>query len=93
MPTTPYSFRIDTDLRKALEREAAYEERPAAQLATRAIKMMIEAKTAKREAIDAALQQADKGEFISQEAVNQWMDSWDTENELRLPAPDILPQQ
>lgn len=93
MPTAPYTFRMDDNLRKALEQEAQYEDRPASQLANRAIKAMIQAKTAKRQAIEAALVEADKGEFISQEAMNKWMDSWDTDNELPIPEPDIFPTQ
>lgn len=91
MPTAPYTFRMDDDVRKALELEAQFEDRPAAQLANRAIKAMIEAKTAKRSAISAALAEADKGAFISQEALNSWMDSWDTDDEQPLPAPDMHP--
>ena len=93
MPTTPYTIRMDTDLREALEQEARYEDRPAAQLANRAIKSMIQAKVAKRQAIETALAQADKGAFISQNALNEWMDSWDTDNELPIPEPDIKPAQ
>lgn len=93
MPTAPFTFRMDNELRKSLEREAQYEDRPASQLANRAIKTMIEAREAKRQAIDAALEEAEKGEFISQGALNQWMDSWDGNNELPIPQPDIKPRQ
>ncbi len=89
MPTTPYTFRIDNDLRAALEQEAQYEDRPAAQLASRAIKGMLQAKQAKRQAIEAALVEADKGTFITQEAMNSWVDSWDADNELPIPESDI----
>ena len=44
---------------------------------------------AKCAAIKAALEQADKAKFISAEAVNRWLDSWGTENELPPPKPDI----
>jgi len=91
MPTAPYTFRMDDDVRKALEQEAQFEDRPAAQLANRAIKAMIQAKAAKRNAIEAALAEADKEEFISQEAMNDWMESWDTDNEQPLPTPDMHP--
>lgn len=46
--------------------------------------------TAKREQIKAALLEADKGVFISGEAVDKWIESWDTENELPPPEPDIF---
>jgi len=93
MSTSPYTFRMDTDLRKALEQEAQFEDRPAAQLANRAIRAMVEAKAAKRLAIEQALAEADTGIFISQKAMNNWMDSWDTDDELPCPEPDITPTQ
>ena len=52
-----------------------------------------EAKTAKQRAIKAALAEADEGIFISQQALNAWMDSWDGEEEIPLPAPDVRPGQ
>jgi len=83
--TAPYSIRLDDDLSKSLEKEAEIEDRPPAQLAVRAIRSMLEAKAAKRAAIDTALEAADQGKFVSAEAMNAWIDSWDSENEL--PAP------
>ncbi|WP_170424993.1 CopG family ribbon-helix-helix protein [Ruegeria arenilitoris] len=85
MSTSPYSIRLDEDLRKTLEREAAIEDRPPAQLAVRAIRMMLESKAAKRAAIDAAVEKADQGKFITADEMNAWIDSWDTENELSAP--------
>ncbi|MGB0695444.1 MAG: CopG family ribbon-helix-helix protein [Rhodospirillaceae bacterium] len=87
MTTTPYTLRLDNELREALEHEAQLEERPAAQLAARAIRSFVDSKAAKRAAIDAALAEAERGEFITQEAMNRWIDSWGTEEEL--PMPDV----
>lgn len=89
MPSSPYTLRLDDSLREALEKEAALEERPAAQLASRAIRNMVETKLAKRAAITAALEEADGGAFISQEAMNAWVDSWDTDDELPIPTADV----
>lgn len=91
MGTSPYSIRLDDDLRQSLEREAEIEDRPPAQLAVRAIRAMLDAKAEKRSAIEAALQKADQGTFISAEAMNAWIDSWDTDEELSAPTPDITP--
>ena len=91
MGTSPYSIRLDDDLRKSLEKEAEIEERSPAQLAVRAIRSMLEAKAAKRAAIDTALKEADQGQFISAEAMNAWIDSWDTADELPAPKADINP--
>ncbi|WGT51457.1 CopG family ribbon-helix-helix protein [Thioclava nitratireducens] len=91
MGTSPYSIRLDDELRKSLEREAEIEDRSPAQLAVRAIRSMLEAKEAKRAAIDNALARAEEGAFISAEAMNAWIDSWDTGDELPSPKPDITP--
>ena len=91
MGTAPYSIRLDEALRDSLEREAEIEDRPATQLAVRAIRAMLEAKAAKRAAIEDALEKADKGAFISAKAMNDWMDSWDTEDEGPAPKADITP--
>lgn len=89
MPTTPYTIRLDDDVREALEREAQLEDRPASQLAVKAIASMLAAKKAKREAIDAALIEADESVFISQDAMNAWVDSWGADDELAEPIADI----
>ena len=47
--------------------------------------------TAKEAAIKAAVAEADKGVFVSSEAVDRWMESWGTDNELPIPEPDIFP--
>jgi len=52
---------------------------------------MLDAKASSRAAIEAALDQADSGTFISAEAMNDWIDSWDTEDELSTPKADITP--
>jgi predicted transcriptional regulator len=89
MPTTPYSVRLDDDVREALEAEAQLEDRPAAQLAARAIKDMLRAKAARRGAIDAALTEADAGSFVSSEAMGAWVESWGSGDELPAPVADI----
>ena len=45
---------------------------------------------AKRVMIQAAMDEAEKGVFVSSEAVHRWMDSWDSENELPFPEPDVF---
>ncbi|MEO9632422.1 MAG: hypothetical protein ABJG14_18475 [Sulfitobacter sp.] len=93
MGTSPYSIRLDDTLRQSLEREAEIEDRPPTQLAVRAIRAMLESKAAKRAAIEIAFERADQGEFISAEAMNDWIDSWDTEDEDSAPEADIAPNR
>lgn len=91
MPATPVSLRLDDDLRSRLAAEAARLDRPAAQVATRAIRSWLDAQDALRRQIEDAVAEADHGVFVSSEAVGAWMDSWGTEHEAPLPEADIHP--
>ena len=73
------SLRIDADLKKSLEREARREERSASYLAVKAIEAMLRSRIEKREAIRAAVAEADKGGFISQDSMDEWVSSWDAD--------------
>lgn len=87
--TTPYTVRLRADVKEALEAQAAREDRPASQLAAQAVSAMLVRKQAERTMIEAAIVEADKGEFISDEAMTRWVMSWDTDNELPEPTADI----
>jgi predicted transcriptional regulator len=89
MPTTPVSLRLDEQTRARLAAEAARAERPLAQVASRAIASWLDAQDELRRQIDAAAEEADKGEFVSRESVGAWMDRWGTEAEGQVPAPDL----
>ena len=91
MPATPVSLRLDDDTRSRLAAEAARLDRPAAQVATRAIRSWLDAQDALRRQIDEAVEEADRGVFVSSEAMGAWMDSWGTEHEAPVPEPDIHP--
>lgn len=90
MSTVPFTFRIEKSLKKSLDLEAQAEDRSASYLASKAIKMMLELREVKKQAVQDAILEADKGVFVSQEAVHDWMDSWDTENELPKPKANIF---
>ena len=70
VPTERLSLRIDADLKKSLEREARREERSTSWLAVKAIEAMLRGRAEKRAAVRAAVAAADKGVFISQEAMD-----------------------
>jgi predicted transcriptional regulator len=53
----------------------------------------LSAKEYKRQALDEAAAEADKGVFISDEAMTAWVSSWGTENELPPPEPNIFPDK
>ncbi|MFN0115023.1 MAG: CopG family ribbon-helix-helix protein [Paracoccaceae bacterium] len=85
-----FTLRLDAELKQWLEAEAARQDRSVAWLAKRAIETMKADAEHRRRAIRAAIAEADKGVFVSGEAVNRWMDSWDTDAELPPPEPDIF---
>ena len=87
--TERLSLRVDADLKKSLEREARREDRSASSLAVKAIEAMLRARVDKRDAIRAAIAKAGKGEFISQDAMDAWVSSWDSDEELPPPEPDV----
>lgn len=89
MATVPFTMRVDADLKAAIEEEAQRQDISASQIATRAIRSHLESQSAERAAIEAALIEAEKGAFISSEAMLAWVRSWGTDNELPMPEPDI----
>ena len=91
MNSVPFSLQLDPAVKSRLEREAKTLDRPASWVATRAIEAFLDARAAKTRAIKEALAEAEKGVFISHEAMSAWMESWGTENELPEPEPDIFP--
>ena len=92
MPTTPFSIRLDDEVKAKLEREARLEDRSAGYIAQKAIESYLDCKAYFRQEMEAAIAEADKGVFISGEAMHRWIESWDTENELPPPEPDIFPE-
>lgn len=90
MTTERLSLRIGVDLKKSLEREARREERSISYLAVKAIEAMLRSRAEKRAAIRAAVAEADKGAFISQDAMDAWVSSWDTESERPPPEPNLF---
>ena len=91
MPSATFSMRMDAKTKKALESEAQRRDRSAAYIAGEAIAAYLDKQAYKRECLLEAAAEADKGVFISEEALDRWMDSWGDENELPPPEPDIFP--
>jgi len=89
MPNVPFSLRMDEDIKSRLEAEAKQRDRSASWIATKAIESYLYACEEKRHAIAKALSEADKGVFISSEAMNSWVDTWGTDMENNLPEPEI----
>ena len=91
MTSHSLSVILSSEIRERLDAVAESEDRSASDIASSVIEAFLDARDARDEAIREAVAEADKGIFVSQEAVHRWMDSWDTENELPMPEPDIFP--
>ena len=87
----PALIRLDESLKARLETAAEAEDRSPSWLAQKAIANFLDDRDFKREQLLLAFAEAEKGVFISDEAMMAWMDSWDTSHELPVPQPDIFP--
>ena len=91
--SVPFSLRLDAEIRARLEEEARRLDRPASQVAQRAILRFLDAQDALRREIDSAVAEADTGVFVSAEAIGAWLETWGTDAEAPPPEPDILPER
>jgi predicted transcriptional regulator len=92
MATAPFSIRLDPKLRGRLEKEAKRTKRTASFIANHAMSSYFEGLDQFNKEMDEAVKEADKGVFISEEAMNAWVLSWGTADELPPPEPDIFPE-
>ena len=83
-------LRVDAELKEKLDDEAHSQNVSASDLAERAIESYLEVCGAEREILKQRIAEADKGVFISGEAMHRWIESWGTENELPSPEPDVF---
>ena len=93
MGAVPMSIRIDSKLKAALEAEAAREDRSASYMLQQAAREFVERKAEFRQMLSSLEAEADRGIFISGEAMDAWVESWDTGNEFPKPKPDIFPDR
>ena len=92
MASTTFSMRMDADVKRRLEERAALEDRSAAYIANQAIEDFLVREDTMRTSIRAAIAEADKGVFISGEAVERWMERWADGHEEPFPEADIFPE-
>ncbi len=90
MATERLSVRIDAKLKRSLEEEAKRERRSASWLAVEAIETLLRGRAEKRAAIRAAVEEADRGSFISRDAMDRWVSSWESDPTAP-PESDIRP--
>jgi predicted transcriptional regulator len=91
MGEVPLSLHVDAELKRKLEDEARLQKVSPDDLAERAIEAYLEIRSSERDVLRQRIAEADKGLFISGEAMHRWIESWGTENELPPPEPDIFP--
>jgi predicted transcriptional regulator len=90
MGEVPLSLHVDAELKKKLDDEARSQNVSADDLVGRAIESYLEIRESEREILRQRIAEADKGVFISGEAMHRWIESWGTKNELPPPEPDVF---
>ena len=85
------SARVDVELNEKLEALAVSTQRSKAFLITEAIEALVEREAWLEERLAVAIKVADESEeWVSQEAVEKWVESLGTENPLPPPETDIF---
>lgn len=93
MAGKPFTLRIPDEVKEDLKFLSETTNRTQASIAAEILEEKISIKAKRIRAIQEAKQQAQNGVFISQEAMERWVDSLGTDNELPMPEPDVLPNQ
>lgn len=91
MALSPFSIRLDQELKVRLERQAERVDRSAAYIVQEALEDYLDNAEFIEEELDKAEVELAQGVFISEEKMMAWLNSLGTENELPPPEPDIFP--
>jgi RHH-type transcriptional regulator, rel operon repressor / antitoxin RelB len=89
MSNAIFTVRLPDDLKAELDLLAKATNRSKSYLATKAIADYLQRNAWQIKELRQAAQEADEGAFISENAVDAWLDSWGSENELPPPQPDV----
>jgi predicted transcriptional regulator len=81
------SLRISEEMKERLDRLSSATNRSSTALAEEALEDYLSQRELEIEALDAAVERADKGDFVSHEAVAGWLKSWGTADEGSVPKP------
>ena len=84
------TIRVEPELKQWFEQQAKRKDRSLGYVVVQSMEQTKRSSQARDQMIRDAMAEADKGVFVSQEAVHNWMDSWDSDNELTLPEPDVF---
>lgn len=89
MPSVSFTLRMDPELKRQLEDIARRERRSAANVLQHAAQEYVARQQAFTSMVDRLEAQADKGAFVSEDAMTEWFASLGTDNELSEPKADI----
>lgn len=84
------ALHIDNDTKQRLEDEARWQDQSEAEIATDAIKAYLDRQAHLRKALDAAAAEADKGVFVSSEAMMSWVKDLFDGKKTPPPQPDVF---
>lgn len=90
MGEVPLSLHVDAQLKEKLEREARLQDVSESEIAARAIKAFLNVQAHMRDFIEAAAEEADRGPFVSSEAVLDWMSRLEEDIDAPAPQPDVF---
>ena len=90
MASDRITIRVEPELKQWFEQQAKRKDRSLGYMVTQSMEQTKRSSDARDQMIRDAMAEADKGVFVSGGAVQKWMDSWDSENELPFPEPDVF---
>ena len=90
MASDRITVRVEPELREWFEKQAKRKDRSLGYMVVQSMEQTKRSTEGRDQMIRDAMAEADKGVFVSEEAVHKWMDSWDSENELPFPEPDVF---
>lgn len=85
MTATSFTTRMDTKLKSRLEKIARFEDRSASFIANQAIRALIEDREYTHSLIKIGLEQIEAGLSISEERMDEWVESWASGEDLPFP--------
>ena len=85
MPSTPFTVRVEPDVKKRLEKLAKSTGRTRSFLAAEALNEYLDANEWQVAGVKRAITSLDRGEGVSHKAVKEWVNSWDRKPERAFP--------
>ena len=86
--STTLTVRLDSRLKKKLDKLAGSTKRSKSFLAAEAIANFVELNEWQIKAVKAGIKDADEGRLVENEKVQAWVESWGTKKELKRPTCD-----